>query len=102
MPWRPAVTGLPGYQNGIGSWSGFVASGIVREVVVRAVRARDLARRERVADDAEDVLEASLRLRPVAAEPVVLDRRHAAADAEVEPSAVSWSTTHMSSMIRTG
>ena len=58
-----------------------------REVVVRAVRARDLAGRERVADDAERVLETLLRLRPVAAEPVVLDRRDSAADAEVEAAA---------------
>ena len=29
MPWRPAVTGLPGYQNGIGFWNGLVESGIV-------------------------------------------------------------------------
>jgi len=29
IPWRPAVTGLPGYQNGILSWTGFVDIGIV-------------------------------------------------------------------------
>ena len=29
MPWRPAITGLPGYQNGIGLWKGLVASGTV-------------------------------------------------------------------------
>ncbi len=26
-PCRPAVTGLPGYQNGIGLWYGLVESG---------------------------------------------------------------------------
>ena len=58
-----------------------------REVVVRAVRARDLARCERVADDPERVLEALLRLRPGVAEPVVLDGRDPATDAEVEATA---------------
>ncbi len=58
-----------------------------REVVVDAAGARDLTGRERVADDAERVLEALPRLRPVAAEPGVLDRRDAAADAEVEAAA---------------
>ena len=27
MPWRPAVTGLPGYQKGIGAWRGLVERG---------------------------------------------------------------------------
>ena len=55
-----------------------------REVVELRVLAADLAGGEGVADDSEDVDEAVLRLRPVAAEPVVLDRRHAATDTEVE------------------
>ena len=29
IPWRPAVTGLPGYQNGIGFCTGLVDIGIV-------------------------------------------------------------------------
>ena len=29
IPWRPAVIGLSGYQNGIAAWSGFVESGTV-------------------------------------------------------------------------
>ena len=55
-----------------------------REVVELRVLAADLAGGEGVADDAEDVDEAVLRLRPVAAEPVVLDRCDAATDTEVE------------------
>ena len=29
MPWRPAVAGRPGYQNGTGSCTGRIGSGIV-------------------------------------------------------------------------
>ena len=29
MPYRPAAAGFPGYQKGIGSWIGLVASGTV-------------------------------------------------------------------------
>ena len=53
------------------------------EVVVLRALGADLAGLERAADDAEHVLEAIGRLGPVAAEPVVLDRGDAAADAEL-------------------
>ena len=69
----------------------------------------DLAGREGVGDDPQGVDEAILRLWPVAVEPLVLDRRDAAADAEVEPTvgevvddAHVLDATHMCSMIRTG
>ena len=64
-----------------------------REVVVRAALARDLAGRERVADDPERVLEPLPATRVhVAPEPRVLDRRDAAADAESRRPPVSWSS----------
>ena len=87
MPYRPAVAGFPGYQNGIGSWTGLVASGTVGKSWYDAALARDLTGGERAADDPERVLEALPALRPVAAEPGVLDRGDAAPDAEVEPAA---------------
>ena len=58
-----------------------------REVVVDAALARDLPGGQRVADDPKRVLEALAAIRPVAAEPGVLDRRDAAADPEVEAAA---------------
>ena len=52
MPWRPAVTGLPGYQKGIGCLEGPRGEGHAREIVVRRSRTRDLTGGKRVADDA--------------------------------------------------
>jgi hypothetical protein len=84
MPCRPAVTGLPGYQNGIGVLDGLRRQRNGREVVELGVLAADLTRGERVADDAQHVDEHVAGLWPVTAHPVVLDGRHAATDTEID------------------
>ena len=76
--------GLPGYQNGIGSWSGPVVSGIGGKSRNSLFSLETSPLRRRLGDDPEVVDEALARSAEVAAVPRVLHRDRAAADAVVQ------------------